>query len=72
MSRQYEGTGLGLALVKQFVEMHKGRVWFTSEQGKGSSFIFELPVNGLDETKNPDNVLKDSVTKVGVSANFSG
>lgn len=72
MNRQYEGTGLGLALVKQFVEMHKGRVWFTSEQGKGSSFIFELPVNGLNEMEKQDNVLKDSVTKVGVSANFSG
>lgn len=72
MNRQYEGTGLGLALVKQFVDMHKGRVWFTSVQGKGSSFIFELPVNGPDGTENPDNVLKDAATKVGVFVNFSG
>ncbi len=72
MNRQYGGTGLGLALVKQFVNMHKGRVWFTSVQGKGSSFIFELPVNGPDETEKPDNVFKDSETRVEVSANFSG
>jgi PAS domain S-box-containing protein len=71
MDRQYGGTGLGLAMVKQFVNLHKGKVWFTSVQGKGSSFIFELPVNGLVMEK-PDNVFKDSDTKVGVSANFSG
>ncbi|HET8687651.1 MAG TPA: ATP-binding protein, partial [Methanosarcina sp.] len=72
MDRQYGGTGLGLALVKQFVNLHKGRVWFTSVQGKGSSFIFELPVNGPDEMEKPDNVFKDSATKFGVSANLSG
>ncbi|AKB79941.1 sensory transduction histidine kinase [Methanosarcina horonobensis HB-1 = JCM 15518] len=71
-NRQYGGTGLGLALVKQFVDMHKGRVWFTSAQGKGSSFIFELPVNSLDETEKPDNIFRDSATKVWLSANFSG
>ncbi len=72
MNRQYEGTGLGLALVKQFVDMHEGRVWFTSVQGKGSSFIFELPVNGPDGSENPDNVLKDGATKVCAFADFSG
>jgi signal transduction histidine kinase len=72
MNRQYGGTGLGLALVKQFVDMHKGRVWFTSVQGKGSSFMFELPVNGPDETKKPNNVFDDSATKFGVFAHFSG
>jgi PAS domain S-box-containing protein len=72
MNRQYGGTGLGLALVKQFVDMHKGRVWFTSVQGKGSSFMFELPVNGPDETKKSNNVFDDSATKFGVFAHFSG
>ena len=37
------GTGIGLALVKSFVELHMGEVWVESELGKGSDFIVEIP-----------------------------
>jgi signal transduction histidine kinase len=44
IASEYGGTGLGLSITKKFIEMHGGRIWIESELGKGSSFIFEVPL----------------------------
>ncbi|MCG6550919.1 MAG: response regulator, partial [Candidatus Magnetominusculus sp. LBB02] len=43
LSRKYEGTGLGLAMVKRLVELHGGTIEVASEEGKGSMFTFRIP-----------------------------
>jgi len=45
LTRRHGGMGLGLSVAKVMIEMHGGRIWAESVEGKGSSFSFLLPIN---------------------------
>jgi two-component system phosphate regulon sensor histidine kinase PhoR len=43
-SRTHEGSGLGLAIAKHIIQAHNGKIWVDSQEGRGSTFSFSLPI----------------------------
>jgi signal transduction histidine kinase len=52
-SRVYQGVGLGLAICKQLIELHRGRIWAESTVGQGSRFCFRVPYRTADPDAAP-------------------
>ncbi|MGZ4049387.1 MAG: sensor histidine kinase [Bacteroidia bacterium] len=53
----YPGLGIGLFIAKEIIERHNGKIWFESEEGKGSIFYFSLPIVESQSKRNEETVM---------------
>lgn len=76
LRRISEGSGMGLAIVKRMVELHNGTIRVESEEGKGTTFIIELPIiiNREEQSDKRKEVFKDTMdqTKIEFSDVYYG
>ncbi|MCP4133362.1 MAG: response regulator, partial [bacterium] len=69
--RKHGGTGIGLAITRKLVELHGGRIFARSEDGKGAEFVFTLPVASEHAHEQPGEEEKSSVMEAAVELPFS-
>ena len=60
LNRKYDGTGLGLSLVKRIVELHGGKISVTSGLGVGSCFLIDLPYNSIEKDIASPSILPET------------
>lgn len=61
-TREHEGTGIGLALTKELVELHHGSISVNSKQGEGAEFVVRLPIDTSKELTESPEVVSPPVT----------
>ena len=67
ITRKFNGSGIGLALVKSLVKMHNGEVYVESEINKGSEFTIKLPIRQIKENnKIYKNLTESKVEKCSI------
>lgn len=73
ISRNREGSGIGLSIVKSLVEMHSGKISLISEEGKGSEFIFEIPDRVVPDVVHDEknNLFKENRSVEMINVEFS-
>lgn len=70
LTRESEGTGIGLSLVKSFVSLHKGKVELISEENKGCEFIVELPIFTCEQDELDGVYIKNCQNKIVEAINI--
>ncbi|MFZ1279248.1 MAG: PAS domain S-box protein, partial [Ignavibacteriaceae bacterium] len=71
MNRSFEGTGLGLTIIKKYVETLSGKITLESEIGKGSTFVIEIPVEIVSKkevNKSKEVVLKQTQNNIEIKS----
>jgi signal transduction histidine kinase len=66
LKRNHEGSGIGLSLVKSFVNLHDGNIVVNSEPNQGTEFIISLPAKQLEEAVKISEIKKDIVERVNI------